>query len=71
LADTVVVKLTPDLQHEAPSQMRVVGANVHFRYGPQAGAGGLFRARLYHASVRPDSPREHYKIAYFFRKKVD
>ena len=68
---TVVVKLTPDLRDEKPSRMRVVGAKPNFAYGPQAGACGLFRARLYHASVMPESPREHIKIAYFFRKKVD
>ena len=69
---TVVVKLTPDASHEKPSKMRVVGASgtPHFSYGAQAGACGLFRARLYHASVLPESPREHLKIAYFFRKRV-
>jgi len=65
---TVVVKLTPDAAHEAPSKMRVVGGTGHFSYGPEAGACGLFRARLYHASVLPESPKEHFKIAYFFRK---
>ena len=47
----------------------VVGADRHFAYGPQAGASGLFRARLYHASVTPESAKEHLKIAYFFRAK--
>ena len=67
---TVVVKLTPDVANESPSQMRVVGADRHFSYGPQAGACGLFRARLYHASVNPRSSREHFKIAYFFRERL-
>ena len=63
---TVVVKLTGDLANERPSQMRVVGAKgtPNFSYAPAAGACGLFRARLYHASVMPESPREHLKIAY-------
>ena len=65
-----MVKLTPDERHEAPSKMRVVGAGGHFSYGKEAGACGLFRARLYHASVMPESAREHLKIAYFFRKKL-
>ena len=64
---TVVVKLTPDAPNDAPSAMRVVGAAPHFYYKAQAGAAGLFRARLYHASVAPVSPKEHLKIAFFFR----
>ena len=64
---TVVVKLTPDAPNEAPSAMRVVGGASHFYYKAQAGAAGLFRARLYHASVAPISPKEHLKIAFFFR----
>ena len=50
--------------------MRVVGAPVHFKYGPMPGASGFFRARLYHASVLPASAREHLKIAFFFKKAV-
>ena len=64
---TVVVKLTPDAPNDAPSAMRVVGGASHFYYKAQAGAAGLFRARLYHASVAPVSPKEHLKIAFFFR----
>jgi len=64
---TIVVKLTPDELGEAPSAMRVVGADPHFYYKPHAGASGLFRARVYHASVAPKSPKEHLKIAFFFR----
>ena len=58
--------MTPDLRDEKPSKMRVVGVRgtPDFAYGPQAGASGCFRARLYHASVKPESPREHYKIAF-------
>ena len=67
IAYTVVVKLTTDSVDEAPSAMRVVGANSSFFYGPAAGASGCFNARLYHASVMPESEREHLKIAYFFR----
>ena len=65
---TIVVKLTPDEADEAPSAMRVVGARREFYYGPGAGASGAFRARLYHASVAPRSPRQHVKIAFFFRQ---
>ena len=48
---TIVVKLTPDEAGEAPSAMRVVGAPRTFAYGPEAGASGAFRARLFHASI--------------------
>ena len=65
---TAIIKLTPDEQSERPSTMRVVGAPCHFQYGPRAGAGGCFRSRLYHASVIPESEREHLKIAFFFQK---
>lgn len=64
---TVVVKLTADEPGEAPSQMRVVGAGRYFDYGPAAGDAGSFRARVHHASVAPCSPREHLKIAFFFK----
>ena len=47
--------------------MRVVGAKCYFSYAAQAGAAGLFRAKLYHASVAPVSKREHLKIAFFFK----
>ena len=67
---TAIVKLTPDEPCELPSEMRVVGAPVHFKYGPMPGASGFFRARLYHASVLPASAREHLKIAFFFKKAV-
>ena len=67
---TAIVKLTPDEPGELPSEMRVVGAPVHFKYGPKPGASGCFRARLYHASVLPASAREHLKIAFFFKKAV-
>jgi len=66
---TVVVKLTADNANEPASKMRVVGAKVDFEYDAPAGSCGLFRARLYHASVWPRSPREHLKIAYFFTKR--
>ena len=54
---SIVVKLTPDAAGEAPSAMRVVGAKGGqvFHYGPAAGAAGCFQARLYHASVLPES----------------
>ena len=64
---TVVVKLTADAPGEPPSRMRVIGAQRHFAYGPAAGSAGCFRARLYHASVAPESPEEHLKVAFFFR----
>ena len=66
---TVVVKLTADDLGEPPSAMRVVGAKGGqvFHYGGGAGASGCFQARLYHASVAPASPREHLKLAFFFR----
>jgi len=67
---TVVVKLTADQEGEGASRMRVVGAAHPFRYGSEAGAAGCFLARLYHASVAPESEREHYKIAFFFRKST-
>jgi hypothetical protein len=41
--------------------MRVVGGEGHFQYGPKAGDAGCFLARLHHASVRPESEREHLK----------
>ena len=65
---TVVVKLTPDEEGEAPSSMRVVGARRYFEYGPSAGDAATFRARLYHASVHPRSARQHLKLAFFFRR---
>ena len=65
---TVVVKLTPDEKDEPPSAMRVVGASRHFHYGPAAGDAGCFRCALYHASVPPESEREHVKLAFFFRR---
>ena len=64
---TIVVKLTADAPGEPPSAMRVVGAPLHFHYGTEAGACGCFKARLYHASVAPESNEEHLKIAFFFR----
>ena len=67
---SAIVKLTPDEPGELPSEMRVVGAPVNFKYGPKPGASGCFRARLYHASVLPASAREHIKIAFFFKKAV-
>ena len=67
---TVVVKLTADVEGEPPSQMRVVGCERHFDYGPAAGSSGLFRARLFHASVAPRSEREHLKLAFFFRESA-
>ena len=67
---TIVVKLTADEPGEAPSAMRVVGADRHFHYGAKHGDAGCFRARLYHASVEPTSEREHLKIAFFYKKSV-
>jgi len=67
---TIVAKLTPDGEGEAPSAMRVVGADRHFYYGGRAGDAGAFRARLFHASVEPQSEREHLKVAFFFRNSV-
>jgi hypothetical protein len=65
---SVVIKLTADAAGEPPSRMRVVGGARHFEYGAQAGAAGLFKARLHHASVPPASEAEHIKVAFFFRK---
>jgi hypothetical protein len=67
---TVVVKLTADDEGEPPSAMRVVGASRRFDYGGAAGDAGCFLARLHHASVAPVSPREHLKIAFFFRQSL-
>jgi uncharacterized protein YlxP (DUF503 family) len=64
---SIVVKLTADGPGEAPSRMRVVGADRYFEYGAAAGSSGLFLARLHHASVAPISRKEHLKIAFFFR----
>ena len=66
---TVIVKLTSDEAGEAASSMRVVGAPRHFKYGPTAGDSGCFRAGLFHESVEPRSAREHFKIAFFFRRR--
>jgi hypothetical protein len=63
---TVVVKLSFDKLHAAPSEMRVVGAQRNFAYGAHAGASGAFRARLHHASVEPSDWAEHLKLAFFF-----
>ena len=63
-----MVKLTPDEINEPPSAMRVVGASHNFLYGASAGDAGCFRAKLHHASVRPDSEREHLKLVFFFRR---
>ena len=68
IEDTAIVKLTPDEPGELPSEMRVVGAPFHFKYGPTPSASCFFRARLYHASVLPESEHEHLKIAFFFKK---
>ena len=66
---TVVVKLTPSEAGEPASQMRVVGAQGAFDYGPRAGDAGCFLSRLHHASVRPRAGvKEHLKMAFFFRK---
>jgi hypothetical protein len=64
---TVVVKLSEDVDGEAPSRMRVVGAAEPFTYGARAGAAGCFLARMYHASMPPESKLEHLKMAFFFR----
>ena len=64
-----MVKLTPDESGEAPSSMRVLGAQCSFEYGPEAGASGFFRVMLYHASNEPRSQREHLKLAFFFRER--
>lgn len=68
---TVVVKLTADAPEEPPSEMRVVGAPEHFRYGPAAGSSGCFQAALHHASVKPSSEREHLKIAFFYKASTN
>ena len=50
-------------------ELRVVAAaGGEFAYGSAAGAAGCFDARLHHASVAPASPREHLKMAFFFRR---
>ena len=64
---SVVVKLTADQIGHPPSEMRVVGAPIHFEYGAEAGQAGCFRARLFHASVAPRSATEHYKLVFFFK----
>lgn len=66
----MLVKLTPDAPGELPSAMRVVGAAHPFAYDAAAGAGGCFRADLFHASVAPASAEEHLKLAFFFRKST-
>ena len=68
---TVVVKLTADEPDEVPSEMRVVGASEHFRYGAAAGSSGCFKASLHHASVKPSSEREHLKIAFFYKASTN
>jgi hypothetical protein len=65
---SAVVKLTPDLRGEAPSRMTVLGAAYPFAYGPAAGSAGHFDSRLWHASVEPESEREHLKLTFFFRR---
>ena len=65
---TVVVKLTADEPNEPCSKMAVVGALDDFSYGPEAGASGHFDAELYHMSRKPESEREHLKMAFFFRR---
>ena len=65
---TVVVKLTADEPNEPCSKMAVVGALDDFSYGPEAGASGHFDAELFHMSRKPESEREHLKMAFFFRR---
>jgi hypothetical protein len=65
---SIVCKLTPDDDGEPPSKMSVVGAEQPFIYTGAAGSGGLFRSRLYHSSVAPESRRQHLKVAFFFRE---
>ena len=65
---SAVVKLTADLRGEAPSRMTVLGAAYPFAYGPAAGSAGHFDSRLWHASVAPESEREHLKLTFFFRR---
>ena len=65
---TVVVKLTADPPGHAHSAMRLVGAPRHFEYDAPAGSAGVFRARVFHASVEPAAgTSEHLKLAFFFR----
>ena len=64
----MVVKLTADEPNEPCSKMAVVGALDDFSYGPEAGASGHFDAELYHMSRKPESEREHLKMAFFFRR---
>jgi hypothetical protein len=68
---SIVVKVTPDGDGEPPSRMTVVGAAFPFEYGPEAGAAGHFDSRLWHESVRPESPREHLKVTFFFRRLTE
>lgn len=63
---TVVVKLTADPPAEPHSAMRLVGAPRTFEYSAPAGSAGVFRARVFHASVSTDTS-EHLKLAFFFR----
>ena len=54
---TVVVKLTADPypSSEPHSAMRLVGAPRTFEYAAPAGSAGVFRARVFHASVSTDT----------------
>ena len=65
VTDTVVIKLTPDIDGEPPSAMRIVGARNQFCYAPAAGSAAVFNARLWHISVPPASQRPHIKLTLF------
>jgi len=65
VTDTVVIKLTADIDGEPASAMRVVGARDPFCYGPAAGSAAQFNARLWHISVPPASQRPHIKLTLF------
>lgn len=64
-----MVKLTADARGEPPSAMFVVGApGGNFEYGGDAGDGGCFASRCFHASVAPTSPSDHLKMVFFFTR---
>ena len=66
--ETLPPPYVPQAKAEPCSKMSVVGAPFgDFSYGKGAGAAGAFKARLHHASVKPESPEEHLKVAFFFR----
>ena len=64
---TVVVG-SPPTSPTSRARRWPVGALDDFSYGPEAGASGHLDAELYHMSRKPESEREHLKMAFFFRR---